>query len=142
MELRAMTMDDYDAVAGLWRATEYMGLHEEDDGPGGVARFLARNPGLSLAGYEYNRLVAAALVGHDGRRGVIRHLAVAKDCRGRGYGAQVEAEARRRLAAAGIRRSMVLVFKHNPGGLAFWRRLGWDEWNNCAILSKINEPEP
>jgi len=47
--IRAMAVDDYPAVAELWRRTEGIGLNESDT-KDAVALYLHRNPGMSAVG--------------------------------------------------------------------------------------------
>ena len=49
------------------------------DSPAALKDFLARNPGLSTVAVLDGRLAGAALCGHDGRRGLLHHLAVRDD---------------------------------------------------------------
>ena len=67
--LRPMTIEDYPAVTALWAATEGMGLSADDSAPA-IARFLQRNPDLSVVALDaQGQLAGAVLCGHDGRRG-------------------------------------------------------------------------
>ena len=126
---RAMTTDDYDAVTGLWDATDGVAYHPEDaDSPECIARYLQRNAGLSQVAEEDGELVGAVLCGHDGRRGSLHHLAVADTHRGRSVGRSLVERALAGLAGEGIRRCNILVFADNAGGLAFWDRLGWQRY--------------
>jgi len=44
MELRKMTIDDYEAVYNLWINTPGMGLNNLDDSYEGISKYLVRNP--------------------------------------------------------------------------------------------------
>ena len=136
---RPMTVDDYEDVAALWRASPGVGLSSSDD-RAGVARFLAENPGLSLAACEGARLVGAVLCGHDGRRGFISHLAVATDARRRGVGSSLVAGCLDALAGAGIRKCHALVFTDNRDALAFWEREGWTRRTELIVMSALVRP--
>ncbi|MEX0586364.1 MAG: hypothetical protein WD176_06955, partial [Pirellulales bacterium] len=72
-----MLATDYDEVVALWEATEGVGLNESDSREN-IARFLARNPGLSMVARVGGQIGGAVLCGHDGRRGYLHHLAVGK----------------------------------------------------------------
>ncbi len=77
MEIREMVISDYDAVIALWCQTEGMSIRDADSKES-ISRYLERNPGLSfVVGNENeNEIVGAVLVGTDGRRGYLQHLAV------------------------------------------------------------------
>lgn len=123
--LRPMTIEDYPAVTALWAATEGMGLSADDSQPA-IERFLRRNPGLSVVAVDaLGELAGAVLCGHDGRRGLLHHLAVRRDLRGCGLGSALVQRAVENLRGEGIRRCHLMVMRSNTGGLAFWQRVGW-----------------
>jgi len=123
LEIRLMTVDDYEDVYALWSTSDGMNLGEEDS-RAGIALYLERNPGCCFVGTEGGRLVGTALCGHDGRRGILRHLAVHQDARGRGLGKQLVRACLEALAAAGISKCNVSVMDSNAAGLCFWQHLG------------------
>ena len=47
-KIRSMTIEDYPAVKALWQSIRGFGIRSIDDSGDGVARFLARNPGISV----------------------------------------------------------------------------------------------
>ncbi len=122
--LRPMEPEDHAAAHALWAQTDGMGLNATD-GPEGVARFLRRNPGLSVVAESAGTIVGTALCGHDGRRGFIYHLAVAREFRSRGLGRLMVARCVAALAAEGLTRVHVMVFASNPSGRRFWEHLGF-----------------
>ncbi|MDD3243512.1 MAG: GNAT family N-acetyltransferase [Eubacteriales bacterium] len=123
--LRLMTMNDYDGVYALWQGTAGMGLRGADDSREGIARYLLRNPGTSFVAVEQERIVGAILCGHDGRRGMIYHTAVAGDWRGCGIGGALVDAALAALRAQGIRKVALVAFAHNEAGNAFWQARGF-----------------
>jgi ribosomal protein S18 acetylase RimI-like enzyme len=124
--VRALEPADLPAALALWVDTPGLEL-AEGDSPAELARYLARNPGCSSVAVVDGRLVAAVLAGHDGRRGLLYHLAVHPAHRGRGLGRAVVRRSLDALSAAGLTRALLLVAADNPGGRAFWLREGWDE---------------
>ena len=110
MAIQVMTINDYEQVVQLWRATEGVGLHDYEDSKAGIAQYLARNPGMSLVWREAKQIVGAVLCGHDGRRGYLHHLAVATTYRGRGIGVRLVEHALRKLAQEGICKCHTLSF--------------------------------
>ena len=44
MDIRIMTIEDYEKVYGLWRTIRGFGIRSMDDSREGVRRFLHRNP--------------------------------------------------------------------------------------------------
>ena len=132
-----MLIDDYDAVFALWQSCDGLGDLEPRDE---FARFLARNPGLSVVARRGERLVGAVLCGHDGRRAFLYHLAVAIDCRGQGVAAAIVARCLEKLAVAGIPRCSVHLYTDNAAGRTFWQRLGWRERTDLKVFAQDISP--
>lgn len=112
--------DHHTAALALWRRTPGVGLSAAD-APAPMARFLARNPGLSFVACDGAALVGTILCGHDGRRGLIHHLVVDATHRRRGLARALLAASLAGLREAGIDKAHLLVFRDNADGLAFWR---------------------
>ena len=134
IELRPFEDRDYDAARALWEATEGVGLSDADERPA-IESFLLRNPGLSLVACVDSRIVGTILVGHDGRRGLIHHLAVADSARRMGVGRRLVRQGLAALAQAGIRKCHLLVFADNVPGRAFWAAAGAEHRDGLAIYS-------
>ena len=123
---REFSISDYDGALQVWQRVEGVEIAEGDD-RGGVAQFLARNPGLSRVAIDGAAIVGVALCGHDGRRGHIYHLAVDPAYQGRGLGKRLFDECLDGLRRAGIQRVIILVADDNLRGAEFWKRYGWEE---------------
>ena len=131
MTIRPMTIEDYDAVYALWNAC-LASPRGVDDSPAAIARFLRRNPGMSVAAVEEGReaaappqVVGSILCGHDGRRGYLYHVAVdAAHRRGGVARAMVEA-CLAALRAEGISKCALIAFTNNDAGNAFWEAVGF-----------------
>jgi RimJ/RimL family protein N-acetyltransferase len=121
--LRLLLPQDLDAAIDLWRATPGVGLSAAD-APAALQRYLARNPGCSVAATRGTRLVGTLLAGHDGRRGLIHHLAVATTERRHGLARAMLERSLAALRRAGIHKCHLMVQADNAGGLAFWRAAG------------------
>ena len=134
VQFRAFEIADYPAARALWEVTPGMGLSAADE-EGAIAAYLRRNPGLSLVAEAEGRLVGTILCGHDGRRGLIHHLAVAREGLRRGIGTALLRAALAGLRAAGIGKCHVLVFRENREGVEFWRKVGAEERVELALFS-------
>ena len=76
MNIRVMTIEDFDQVHALWMSIKGFGIRSVDDSKEGVERFLKRNPTTSVVAEEDGKIVGAILCGHDGRRGCLYHVCV------------------------------------------------------------------
>lgn len=125
MQIRTMTIEDYDRVYALWMSCKNMGFNDLDDSREGIGRYLARNPNTCFVAEEGGELAGVILAGHDGRRGFIHHMAVAEAYRRRGVGAALAERALEALKAEGIHKVALLAFKRNEAGNAFWERMSF-----------------
>src|SRR6478735_935916 len=136
IEIRAFRADDHAQALALWEATAGVGLSSADSFDN-VARFLARNPGLSFVAVEDDVAIATILCGHDGRRGLIHHLAVATPYRRAGLGRALVSRALLALRDEGIEKCHLLVFDENDAGREFWKSIGAEERTTLGIFSLL-----
>lgn len=137
---RHMTASDYDAVLQLWQNTEHLSLNECDTREG-IELYLKRNVGLCFVAERDGALIGTVLCGHDGRRGILRHLAVRKDCRGCGIARELSSRALQGLAEEGISRCNIFVDNQNSSGLKFWSHLGWWKLSDTFQMLQNNTEE-
>lgn len=141
MHTRSMTTADVVGALQLWRACEGVGLSEGDT-PEGLEAFLTRNPGLSTVALADERLIGALLVGHDGRRGHLYHLAVDAEFRGRGLGRALVERATEALRGVGVTKCHVMVFRDNVSGREFWDHLGWRRREELDVYTLVADASP
>jgi ribosomal protein S18 acetylase RimI-like enzyme len=133
IEIREFSISDYDPAIELWQRVGGLEIAEGDDREG-VARFLARNPGLSRVATHGSAIVGVALCGHDGRRGHIYHLAVDPAFQGRGLGKRLLDESLGDLRRTGVKRVIIMVADDNQSGRQFWRRCGWEDISGAISM--------
>lgn len=140
MQLRVMTIADYDKVYSLWTETAGMGLRSLDDSPAGIEKFLQRNPSTCFVAEEDGVLAGVILCGHDGRRGYIYHAAVAPQFRRRGVGKLLVDTALTALKEEGILKAALVAFETNALGNAFWESVGFEKRDDLVYRNKsLNE---
>ena len=130
---REFIIDDYDKAVALWRMVEGVEV-AEGDSKEEIRAYLLRNPGLSRVAEANGTMVGAVLCGHDGRRGLIYHLAVAPASHGKGIGKLLVRECLTRLRATGIVRALILVAGDNAGAHSFWLRIGWEDVTDVIVM--------
>ncbi len=69
MQIRKITLKDYEAVYGLWLSCKGMDLNTVDDSRDGIERFMRRNPDTCSVAESDDVIVGAIIAGSDGRRG-------------------------------------------------------------------------
>lgn len=134
---REMVASDYQQVSGLWMETNHMVLREADSEKN-ITRYLARNAGLSFVAMQHDRVVGAVLVGTDGRRGYLQHLAVSEICQGQGIGKQLVDRALEALQLEGIEKTHLFVVNENHGAQQFYQKLGWFPRDEVRMFSFNN----
>jgi len=125
MNIRVMTIEDYNKVKELWMQIKGFAIRSIDDSREGVELFLRRNPTTSVVAEEDGRIVGAILCGHDGRRGCMYHVCVDPQYRRHGIGKAMVGFAMNALKDEGISKVSLIAFTKNDIGNAFWKEIGW-----------------
>ena len=125
MEIRKMTIQDYEKVYELWMSCKNMGFNDIDDSKEGISRFLERNPNTSFVAIQNEKLIGIILGGHDGRRGYIYHLSVNVNYRKNGIGSELVKNCLESFKQEKISKVALLVFKYNEVGNLFWEKQGF-----------------
>lgn len=136
VQIRTMTVSDYDAVYDMWINTSGMGLNDIDDSREGIEKFLKRNPETCFAAVENGRVIGAIMCGHDGRRGYIYHTSVREEYCGRGIGTALADSALAALESEGINKAALVVFARNEKGNAFWEKLGFTQRSDIITVTE------
>lgn len=122
--IRPMTMADYHAVYAIWSGMAGIDLGD-DDSAVNIARYLERNPHTCFVASLNQDIIAAVLCGHDGRRAILRHLAVKQAYRHHGIARALVQHCFTALRHEGISKCNLFVLDSNPAGAAFWQKQGW-----------------
>ena len=124
IKYRLLTIEDYEQAYALWLESGN-GLNDKDDSVEGIAKYLKRNPTTSFVATCDEKVVGVLLCGHDGRRGIIQHACVSPDYRRLGIGQKLVSLGLDALNAEGITKVLLVAFKKNEGGNAFWESQGF-----------------
>jgi ribosomal protein S18 acetylase RimI-like enzyme len=134
--IREMSIDDYDAVRALWEATPGVSVRDADS-HASIARYLVRNPGLSVVAIADDVVIGCAMAGHDGRRGYLQHVVVLPTFRRRGIANAMVEHILSALEALDIRKSHLEVLCTNTDGATYWEGRGWQRRDDIARYSII-----
>lgn len=137
MNIRKMTIDDYDEIYNLWVSCAGMSLNNFDDSKDGIDKFINRNPDTCFVALIENKIVGVILAGNDGRRGFIYHTAVSPRFRKQGIGRKLVDTAMLALKQLGINKVALVVFDKNIDGNAFWESLGFTVRNDLTYRNKV-----
>lgn len=136
INIRVMTIDDYDGVYDLWINTTGMGLNTTDDSREGIEKYLKRNPSTSFVAECDGRIIGVIMAGHDGRRGYIHHTAVLQDYRNQGIAKKLVDCAMTALDEEGINKVALVAFKTNDIGNRFWKNIGFVQRDDLIYRNK------
>ena len=136
INIRVMTIDDYDGVYNLWINTPGMGLNTTDDSREGIDKYLKRNPTTSFVAEDDGKIIGVIMAGHDGRRGFINHTAVLTDYRKQGIAKKLVDNTMDALDKEGIKKVALVVFKHNEMGNGFWDNIGFTDREDLVYRNK------
>jgi len=116
---------DYPAVRELWKAME-KGVHlGRSDAPEEIEKKIARDPDLFLVAEQDGQIIGSIIGGYDGRRGLLYHLAIAKEFRQKGVGSQLLDAVEARLRDKGCLKCYLMVTPENPEVESFYEKRGW-----------------
>ena len=141
IQIRPMTMEDYEEVFNMWQFISGFGIRSWDDSKEGIERFIARNPGLSVVALHEGRIIGGILCGHDGRRGCLYHVCVRQEYRMLGIGQDMVECCKAALRKEGINKINLIAFKSNAIGNKFWQKLNWKHREDCNYYEENLNPE-
>jgi ribosomal protein S18 acetylase RimI-like enzyme len=128
--IREFQASDGDALRELWTTFGFRLIADDD---AGLARFTARNPGLSVVAEDGSRIVGSVLGAWDGRRGWLYHLAVAPSHQRQGLGSELVRLVEGRMRDLGCPRVLVMVEAANEEALRFWTTLGYERRDTMQL---------
>jgi ribosomal protein S18 acetylase RimI-like enzyme len=132
--IEEMSIEHYDDIMALWRASEGVVLSSVDSHEN-INRFLERNPGMSFVVLDDSQVVGAVLCSHDGRMGYLTHLAVDKSHRRKGIGRSLVGRCLYTLMAIGISKCTLLIMEDEAGAMAFWESIGLKGRVDLLVMS-------
>lgn len=123
LDIRPMADGEEQAVIALWQRA---GLTRPWNDPANDLAFARGKPHSDiLVGLVGGVIVASAMVGHDGHRGVMYYVAVDPDRQGHGLGRQIVDAAEAWLLARGVWKINLMVRQGNEQVRGFYDGLGY-----------------
>ena len=139
LAISPITDHDVAHVVALWQRC---GLTRPWNDPAADIALARRGANSTiLVGRADDRIVASALVGHDGHRGWVYYVAVDPDQQGKDFGRAIMAAAEDWLRAQGLEKIMLMVRADNSKVRAFYDRLGY-ETQERVIYAKWLDGRP
>jgi len=135
MKIRALKTGDYDEVVKIWREGGI--TVKKADSEEGFGVMLQRNPDTCFGATEDGELCGVILGGFDGRRGIIHHLAVKKECRNRGIARELVQMLEKKFREKGVEKINFWVEKPNMEAVDFYRKIGYHLRGDIVTVSKV-----
>jgi ribosomal protein S18 acetylase RimI-like enzyme len=126
-------VEDQESLVALW--TECKLNRPWNDPMKDIAFAMLNENSTVLVGKAENKIIAAAMVGHDGHRGVLYYVAIHPDYQKQGLGKALMQAAEDWLKLKGIWKVNILVRDDNLGAVGFYKALGFEE-NAVVSLGK------
>jgi len=127
---------EYPVIKALWESME-KGVHVgRSDTLGEIEKKVVHDPELFLVAEKNGKIIGSVIGGYDGRRGLIYHLAVSPDFRGRGIGSRLMAEVESRLRAKGCLKCYLLVMSDNEEAMQYYEHRGWQPMSDIRLYGK------
>ena len=140
MQIRPMTINDYDEVFAMWQITTKRALSKADERDQ-IERYLLRNAGMSQVAVVDGNIVGTVLAGHDGRRGFIHHMAVLPDYRRRHIGHRLAEKAIEMISRDDIDKTHIFCYQNNETGQNFWKDFGFEKRDDVFVFSYVNSKQ-
>ena len=134
VKIRVMTIADFDGICEVWK--NHVGTNPVDDSAEGFAKYIRRNPTTSFVAEDNGKIVGTILAGHDGRRGLFHHVSVLPEYQKQGIGKMLVDNAMDALEKEGITKVLLVVFKDNDNGNAFWEHIGFTKRDDLFYRNK------
>jgi ribosomal protein S18 acetylase RimI-like enzyme len=138
--IREFRMDDYDDVTTLWQEAD---VHYKPNGRESRARMakeIAKGQSIFLVAAAGERIVGVVLGTHDGRKGWINRLAVAKEFRRQNIASKLVTAVENRLNALDIDITACLIETENIVSKVFFNQLGYTK-APVEYFSKKKSPD-
>jgi len=141
VNIRELTIDDYDALCALWEEAELPFRPNGRDQRDRIAREIEGSCSVFLIAEDERDLVGAILGTHDGRKGWINRLSISPRYRRQGIASVLVAAVEERLSARGIEIFAGQIEDWNEASMIFFERLGYTRHDDIIYYTKRKNPE-
>ncbi len=141
MEIRRLTINDYEEMARLWSKAKLPFKPKGRDSKEAIAIQMEANPDYFIGTFENNLLVGTVIISCDTRKGWINRLAVDPDYRYRGIAKALIAASEKKLRKYGIRIFCALIEDSNIASKKLFKECGYAEHHDIIYFSKRDSDE-
>jgi ribosomal protein S18 acetylase RimI-like enzyme len=136
MEIRQLTLNDYEEMAKLWSRAGLSFRPKGRDSKEAITAEMKINPDFFLGAYEDNQLIGLVVLSCDGRRGWLNRLAVDPEYQRCGIAKALIAESEKVLRRHGVRMFCVLIDDGNEVSMSLFKKCGYVGHRGIVYFSK------
>jgi ribosomal protein S18 acetylase RimI-like enzyme len=136
MEIRELSIEDYDSMIALWKEAGLSHRPEGRDSRKEVERQINEFGDLFLGAFEGGDLVGVIMGTDDGRKGWINRLAVLPGHQRQGVALELIPAIEAALKARKRRIISILIEPPNEASVALFEKAGYKTWDGMVYLSK------
>jgi len=136
MEIRRLTIADYDTILGLWSRAGLSSRPKGRDSREAIGTEIKANPDFFVGAFEKDQLIAVAIMSSDLRKGWINRLAVDPKYRNRGVAKALIAECEKTLRKRGLKLFCALIEEANIESRNLFKKCGYVEHRDILYFSK------
>jgi len=141
MEIRKITINNYEDIVKLWSKAELPFKPRGRDSKEAIAAQMKANPEFFLGAFENKRLIGTIIISCDMRKGWVNRLAVDPAYKRRGIAKALIAESEKILRRQGIRIFCALIEDYNVASKELFKRCGYVEHLDIVYFSKRDSKE-
>ena len=136
IEIRKMTLMDYESVINLWKQGKIPYRPQGRDSKKNIRWQLRQRTSLYFVAESDGNIIGAILGTHDGRKGWINRLVVTPMYRQIGIATRLVEEVEHHLAAIGIDIVACLIEDWNATSIQVFEQLGYTKHSDILYYSK------
>ena len=137
VEVRRLTIEDYDAMVKVWERAGLPYKPKGRDSPEAVAKLMLKFPGFFLGAFAEDRLVGVVVGSYETRmKGWINRLAVDPQYQRQGIAQQLVTRMEKELKRHGARIFCALIETPNEESVGVFRKLGYALHENILYATK------
>jgi ribosomal protein S18 acetylase RimI-like enzyme len=136
MEIRKLTIDNYEDIIRLWTRANLPYKQKGRDRKEAIAAEMESNPDFFLGAFEGSHLAGIVIMSCDERKGWLNRLAVDPDYRHRGIAKALIAEAEKTLRKRDVRIFCALIEDYNTASKKLFKECGYVEHHDIMYFSK------
>jgi ribosomal protein S18 acetylase RimI-like enzyme len=141
MEIRKLTISDYEEITKLWSRAKLPFKPKGRDSKEAIAIEMKANPEFFMGAFEANQLIGTVIITCDMRRGWINRLAVDPGYRKRGVAKILVGESEKILRKHGVRIFCALVDDDNAASQTLFKECGYVGHWDITYFSKRDGDE-